>query len=223
MQITQLLLPLLRRSPGTSSVLSILGGGRESPIFIDDLPLNKPGNYGLKQQFAHSIVSTDLMFERMASTAKNARVRFVHQFPGYVATNQVAGLGLVGIWSPVRWMLRVLEFCARPLAVPIKESGERTLFSAVSPRYRARAGDGDGEDDGAVVAVAGSDGVKGSGAYILHWNGEVGGVQSVLQPLRENGTGKVIEEHFHAEVERILHGGGGGGGGGGAAAAAWES
>ena len=127
------------------------------------------------------------MFERWAAAPENANVRFVHQFPGYVATNQVDGfLGTEHgvLWMPVRWLLRVLEFCARPLAVPLRESGERTLFLAVSERFPA------------------------GGAYILGWDGEVGGVQSVLQPLRDGDVGKVVEGHFQVEVERVLGGGG---------------
>lgn len=84
-----------------------------------------------------------------------------------------------------------------PFVVDTNESGERHLYAATSGAYPAREEKSGGgiEASAAEEVKRGSNGVVGSGAYLLGWNGEVRANQKVLEALREKEAGKKIWEH----------------------------
>ena len=87
-------------------------------------------------------------------------------------------------------------FLLTPFSVPLTESGERHLFHATAKEYAAKAVAGDD-------AVKGSAGEKGSGAYILSWDGSVSGNDKVMRDFRERGVGSKIWEHTLEVFKRI--------------------
>lgn len=94
-----------------------------------------------------------------------------------------------------RFGAEVFSVLAKPFFVPLEESGERHLYAATSQVFVPKR---DGEGSTAAVAAAaavGSDGVKGSGGYLLNWNGDVVGKQNLLRKYREEGVGKTVWQH----------------------------
>ena len=83
-----------------------------------------------------------------------------------------------------------------PLSVPLGECGERHLFHATAKEYAARAVAGD-------EAVKGSTGEKGSGAYLLNWDGSVNGNEKVMKDFRDRGVGNKVWEHTLEVFKRI--------------------
>ncbi len=83
------------------------------------------------------------------------------------------------------------------MGVDINESGERHLFAATSGIYPAREGKNRGGIEPPVDqdVKKGSNGVAGSGAYLIGWNGEMRANEKVLKALREKDAGKKIWEH----------------------------
>ena len=95
----------------------------------------------------------------------------------------------------------VVSFLLTPWAVPLEESGERHLYAATSGTYAPK---GRQED----CAVVGSAGVKGSGAYLLNWDGEPTG-KKILSQYREKGVREKVWEHTMEVFEQICGEGGG--------------
>ena len=83
---------------------------------------------------------------------------------------------------------RVAQTVLSPMAVSHDESGERNLFHGSASMFAPRATAGEN-------AAVGSDGTKGSGAYLVSWNGKRVGNQKILDALREKQMGKTIWEH----------------------------
>ena len=81
-------------------------------------------------------------------------------------------------------------FVAKPLAVPLQESGERHLYEATSDSYPPLSLSASEES-----AVIGSKGVKGSGAYLLSWNGAPCGAVQIMEKYRSKDAGKQIWKH----------------------------
>lgn len=86
-----------------------------------------------------------------------------------------------------------------PFAVDINECGERHLFAATSAMYPPREqqnGAGGIEVPESRGAQKGIDGVVGSGAYPIGWNGEFKANEKVLRGLREQEAGNKIWQHL---------------------------
>ncbi|KAI9815134.1 MAG: hypothetical protein M1827_002977 [Pycnora praestabilis] len=208
MRFANNLLPLLQAAstsastttpPALSRVVSILAAGHEGPIVENDLGLDH--HFSLGNCAAHATVMTDFAFEELAKEYPNTS--FVHSYPGFLSTGITRGLS-----APLRMAMKVLTICMSPWTVNVGESGERNLFHATSPSYppaSTRIADAAAtsslqkEDDVAL----GSTGEKGSGAYLLNWNGEVTGKQKLLKDYRERGVGKKIWEHTLEVFKRI--------------------
>lgn len=92
-----------------------------------------------------------------------------------------------------RFGAEVFSVLAKPFFVPVEESGERHLYAATSQSFIPKR---DGDGPAAAAAAVGSDGVKGSGGYLLNWNGDVvGKQQDLLRKYREEGVGKTVWQH----------------------------
>ena len=86
------LLPLLQSSPHGGKVLFVLNSKRGNPSKInwDDMGLEK--KYSLLAAFNHGLAFTDLVIQYLASQPENAKVSFIHAFPGSVKTTIANGL-----------------------------------------------------------------------------------------------------------------------------------
>ncbi|KAI4848222.1 NAD(P)-binding protein [Aureobasidium sp. EXF-8845] len=176
MRFVQNLLPLLeaaKTQPGR--VVSVLGGGFEGNINADDLDLKH--NYNIVSCAMHSVTMTSLAMEHLAASH---RASFVHVFPGLVGTNiytnsfpqPLAAAYNYGVW-PLMY----------PFSVNIEESGQRHLFHATSEHYPAST-TATGDER---LAAVGSDGVLGSGAYMMNWKGDAFAAGKKMQKLRAQG------------------------------------
>jgi hypothetical protein len=163
--------------------MSVLSAGLERPIDESDFELKKPGNYSLARAGAHATLMNDFACEELAKV--HTSIAFSHMSPGFVKTNQVNTM--TGVGPVLRSLLHVVSFLATPLTIDWTESGQRTLYNATAKEF--------GPKGSAESSAIGSDGTKGSGAYLLKWNGNVVGNQSVLKPMRERGAGEKIWKH----------------------------
>ncbi|KAJ6185288.1 hypothetical protein N7519_006589 [Penicillium mononematosum] len=178
--------PGLRRN--LSSVVSVLHGGAEGPLILDDLSLKT--HFSMSNCARHAITMTSLSMQELAFS--HPETSFVHAFPGIVKTGATRDFGIV-----TRTVINAVSFLARPWMVPLNESGDRHLYAATSPRFIPRASKDIGD------TAPGVDGSIGSGAYLLHWDGSTAGDQKVLQDFCQNETGKSVWEHTMSIFESI--------------------
>ena len=191
MRFTSNLLPLLNRAAEDnelSRVITILAGGREAKMKEDDLELKH--NFSLGNCANHATSMNSLACEELAKA--NTGTSFLHISPGFVKTSLGNGFSF-----PLRMATQVIAFVLTPIAVPLGESGERHLFHATAKEYAAKAIAG-------KEAVMGSTGEKGSGAYLLNWDGKVVGNDKVMRDFRERGVGSKVWEHTMEVFKRIL-------------------
>lgn len=174
--------------PNLSRVVSVLAAGQEAPLIMDDLSLKN--NFSLRNCAKHTITMTSLSMEELAKAYP--LTSFVHEYPSVVKTGIFRGLGPI-----TRTAVNMLSFLAKPFFVPLDESGERHLYAATSPRFPPR-----GTKEITDVAP-GSDGEKGSGAYLLNWDGNDNGNGKALQELRKNDAGNSVWKHTLETFESI--------------------
>ena len=191
MRFTQNLLPLLNaaasESNSVSRVLSILNAGREGSLFEDDLELKR--NYSLRAVEAHAATMTDFSFEELAK--QNPGIAFVHAFPGAVKTPMVGNMsGVLGK------MGTALTLIFGQFLTSMEESGERHLYASTADVFSPRKGP-------KVEAAIGSDGVKGSGAYLLNQGLDPSGKQDLLKRMRDRDLGPNICQHTLDVFKRI--------------------
>ncbi|MCJ1385007.1 hypothetical protein MMC17_008125 [Xylographa soralifera] len=162
-----------------SRVVTVLSADYEGPIVEHDQELKH--NFSFRSSHNHTSVMNDFACEELAK--QHPGTAFVHLHPGYVKT---------GIMDHGGMLMKVLGMVVKtvlwPMAVSPEESGERNLFYGSASMFAPKATAG--ED-----AAVGSDGTKGSGAYLMSWKGTQAGNRKVLDPLREKQMGKTIWEH----------------------------
>ncbi|KAL4979750.1 hypothetical protein BDW66DRAFT_95666 [Aspergillus desertorum] len=159
---------------GLASVVSVLEAGGEGTIHLDDLELKN--NYSLRNAAKHAITMTSLSLEELAKA--NPAVSFIHSFPGVVKTGVGRDMGVIG-----RTAVNALYLLAKPLSVPLDESGERHLFAASGlPKTAANPGK----------------------PYLVNWNGEPRGNEKVLSEYREKKTGETVWKHTLDLYQRVL-------------------
>lgn len=195
------LLPHLKQARGLRRVVSVLAGGLDGPIDVNDFSARNLTTFKLR---AHLVSMTDLALETLAEQAPE--VAFIHDYPGAVKTGIVREAdGLMG------WLMVIVLALIGPLIyIPIRESGERHLYFATSAKYPPRA-ELDKQNDGSVtlsegVGIAqGTDGKVGSGVYTIHWTGEHAGpkVVELLAGLRAQGMAQKVWQHTVGEFNRI--------------------
>lgn len=190
------LLPLLQRSP-LSRVVVVLAGTKEGPVNPNDIPGKKVLPWNARGHLCSMITLT---LEQFAKQAPG--VSFVHNYPGFVDTPLAKSMkGATGaIMKSVFWITGLFT---TKVYISLDETGERHCFLATSPRFSS-AGKENTPPAGAEAAV-GSDGVQGSGVYIVDEECETGGadVQKVLKRLRQSGTNGKIWEHLQSEFKRV--------------------
>lgn len=201
------LLPLLRTAthepPHFARTLSVLGAGSEKAMNLSDLDLKT--SFSGARCANHTITMNSLMVGELA--ARDPNISFLHSFPGVVNTGIARELPLL-----LRGGLKVLLPLFSPFLVSPDETGKRQLFHATSGIYPpATLSEGDNLAGGVRVTdaksvVKGLTGKLGSGAYVVNWNGDITGNESVLSDYREKGVGKMVWEHtlsIFNSVEKI--------------------
>ncbi|KAL6247039.1 hypothetical protein RBB50_006346 [Rhinocladiella similis] len=201
MRVLVTLLPLLRRAR-SPRVLTILGAGTEGPLSLSDLAMTQPGTYSMSYAMGASASLSTLFLEELSRQPDNESIVFVHLFPGLVAGTN---LRVQGSNFLVRWFW---DYVAKPLVRIIgrssEEVGERVLFAATSGRFRRLPPDTRSAAEGTLVQQ-GSDGVQGSGVYIVNDDTSVieNGGNAELKKLREQGAARKVYEYTLSEFERI--------------------
>lgn len=175
-------------SNSISRVVSVLAGGREGQMIEDDLELKS--HFSLANAANHATTMNSFAAEELAK--RNPATSFVHIFPGFVNTNFLSGHSA---WMSA--LNTVTLALLKPWVVPIPESGERHLYAATSPKFAPRS-------LGDSSAALGSDGVAGSGAYILNWDDEIAGKAKLLAKMREQGLGQKVWDHTQDVFKRAV-------------------
>ena len=169
----------------------MLGAGHEKALLEKDLDLKT--HYSLSRCADHAITMTSLAFEELSR--QNPGVGFVQTEPGAVQTNIAKREGgIIGAVMDKSWWIVSRVFTV----VPLEEAGERGLYAATAAGFRGRGVKAETE------AAVGSDGVAGSGAYLVVNQSQRVGNEKVLKALRERGVGKIVWEHTRAMFRQAV-------------------
>ncbi|KIW10430.1 hypothetical protein PV08_11394 [Exophiala spinifera] len=201
MRMLVTLLPLLRRARSPRFV-SVLGAGQEGPLDLSDLAMTKPETYSMSYAMGASGSLTTLFLEHLAKQPGNEHIVFIHLFPGLVAGTSLRTEGSNFL---VRWFWDyIAKTVVRIIGHSSGEVGERVLFAATNGRFRRLPPDAVGAAEGTLIQQ-GSDGVQGSGAYIVAEDTSVveNGGNADLKKLREQGAAAKVYEYTLSEFERI--------------------
>lgn len=196
MRFTMNLMPELSvagKNKELSRVLTVLAAGSEADIDLDNMDLKR--NYTLHACLSHCVMMTDFMMEELAK--RYPQTSFSHSYPGTVKsgiTNQLTG--------PIRLGVKVLYSVMTPWILNFRESGERHLFQITSSMYKARDGSAGIPLNGGLDIAVGMDGNKGSGAYLLDWDGRPAGDVAILRRYRDQNAGPRIWEHTMTALKR---------------------
>ncbi|KAH0361362.1 hypothetical protein KCU65_g8751, partial [Aureobasidium melanogenum] len=181
------------KSNELSRVLTVLAAGSEADIDMDDMDLQK--NYTLHACLSHCVMMTDFMMEEYAK--RYPQTSFSHSYPGTVKsgiTNQLTG--------PIRLGVKVLYSVMTPWILNFRESGERHMFQITSSMYKAKSGAAGIPVGGGLDIAIGINGQKGSGAYLLDWDGRPAGDMAILARYREKNAGPKIWEHTMTAIKK---------------------
>ncbi|KAL8661439.1 MAG: hypothetical protein Q9168_008387 [Polycauliona sp. 1 TL-2023] len=200
------LLPLLTQTPNPH-IVSVLAGGQEGKIYEDDLELKH--NFGPLICATHGTTLTSLAFEHLAK--ENPTVAFVHNFPGYVATNIVQN-GFS--WPIANFFKYIIQPLISFFAIPLPDCGDRQLFHATSNRYpplssSSSTGTGAGTagvDIPSELSIAkGIKGDVGGGCYLAGQDSESApsGWGKLMEGYRGKGLPGKVWEHTMEVFGRV--------------------
>lgn len=188
----QPLLDTAAASKSLSRVVSVLDpqvGLRLTPNFSD---LSLKTTFSLKNCATHASAMTNLAFSRFST--QHPGTSYIHAYPGFVETG--AGRDAWGAFEPLAkpllWVVKVA------MQVKPAESGERHLFASTSPIFTPKAA-----SEGVEGAATGSDGIKGSGSYLLNWNGDVLSDTAKAKKLRDDGGVDKVWEHNEEVFKKV--------------------
>ncbi|KAI4741393.1 hypothetical protein E4T50_08181 [Aureobasidium sp. EXF-12298] len=176
-----------------SRVLTVLAAGSEADIDLDNMDLKT--NYTLHACLSHCVMMTDFMMEELSK--RYPQTSFSHSYPGTVKsgiTNQLTG--------PIRLGVKVLYSVMTPWILNFRESGERHLFQITSSMYKAKEGSAGIPLNGGLDIAVGMDGIKGSGAYLLDWDGRPAGDMAIIRRYRDLNAGPKIWEQTMTALKR---------------------
>ncbi|KAK7419214.1 hypothetical protein QQZ08_010926 [Neonectria magnoliae] len=170
LRAVQQLLPLLNNS-ASPRIVSVLGGGMETPLNEQDLDLREPGNWSFWNASLHSTTMGTLALEHFAR--QNPHLSVVHWFPGPVATPGLEKAKKFG-----------LSQASNPISSD--EAGESGLFLATSDRYAVQGG--------LVPAPEGVGAANktGGGIFLVDPQGEIHDNEGVLAEMRKRGLGETV-------------------------------
>ncbi|PWY74394.1 NAD(P)-binding protein [Aspergillus heteromorphus CBS 117.55] len=122
------LLPLLNASPNNPRIVSILAAGNETTsIYLDDLDLKKPGNFGLVSLSRSAATYTTLSMSRLAK--ENPRVVFFHHYPGGVDTG-----AFKKAWGD-KWFWPLVGTVMSMFGTSPEDAAEKVLYLLTSAKY----------------------------------------------------------------------------------------
>jgi hypothetical protein len=99
--------------------------------------------------------------------------------------------------KPILWAI------TKALEVKPVESGERHLFAATSPTFTPNA-----LSESVQEAAAGSDGLKGSGSYLMNWNNDVLPDKAAAKKMRDEGAEQKVFDHTQEMFKKVCEEGG---------------
>jgi NAD(P)-dependent dehydrogenase (short-subunit alcohol dehydrogenase family) len=176
------LLPLLDRAE-SSKVVSVLGAGMESEnVDLDDMDLEKPGNFGgIKGQLQYTTMNS-VALEKLAND--NHNVTFIHSWPGWVNTGsprRSADPGTIKAW--LFWL--IIEPLYYAFATNEEEAGQRHLFQSTSAAFGGRG-----------VPWQGKQGVnslekQADGVFLVNYKCDCTPNAKVMSKLRVKAQGKI--------------------------------
>jgi len=197
------LLPLLTASPIQGRVVSVFAPQNENKLFIDDLALRKPENFGFGNFNSHTTFMTTFFFEKLAASHQG-KLSLSHCYPGIVETPAYGGTGIPvwfrGIWTLATPLVKVTSTSGR-------ECGDRLLFNA-SPRFPARSSGAKnqintpGKSEKIEVATS-SDGVLGGGCYRNNAKSETIPLGKQYSSMRVTEVREKVWEHTMNAFENI--------------------
>jgi hypothetical protein len=128
--------------------------------------------------------------------ASHPQTIFVYSFPSVVKTNIMRDVNLLikGL------VLGLFSSALSAWTVPLEESGERHLYAATNGAYPPVGRQG----PVGVHAATGADGVTGSGAYLLHWDGSTPNKkENLLREYRLSGVEDQVWEHMLEVFDKV--------------------
>ncbi|KAF2016352.1 hypothetical protein BU24DRAFT_422704 [Aaosphaeria arxii CBS 175.79] len=182
------LAPYLRKS-SHARVVSVLAGGLEGNLFLDDMALEK--NFSLPKAADHGASEVSLYLEEFAKRPENQSISLVHEFPGLTGGTGLSIKGLPG-WAQFLFD-HVATFIFKIIGYSVDEAGERALYAATTPKFSRDL----------EQAEKGSDGVVGSGAYIVHSDSSAIPSNKVLDSLRGEGAGQKVWEWTSQVLSKV--------------------
>jgi hypothetical protein len=119
------LLPLLKASPNHPRVVNLGGASNEvSNLVLDDLDLEKPGNYTMWNMINYAATAMTLTLSRAAED--NPDVDFIFNLPCLVPKEIHAG-SMFDKWYG-RWLFTLV-------GISVEDAGERSVFLLTSARF----------------------------------------------------------------------------------------
>lgn len=194
------LLPLLQKA-SQPRVLSILAGGQEKRLWLDDLQLKD--NYSLFNAMDELTSLTTLALARLAASYPS--ITFLHSHPGLVGTDIMSNAllterpGVLGAFARFSVSNVIVPIFRSFVAITPRESGERFAFQLTSERYTSsdkRKADGSSPICPELGIV--------NGLYLLDQHGEVKVNKELLQKWMTDGSMDKVWDH----TVFILEGGG---------------
>ncbi|CAI6091650.1 unnamed protein product [Clonostachys chloroleuca] len=198
LRMVQNLMPLLRKGQSLRRVVSVMAGGKEGKLYLDDIPARRVNPAHGRE---HAATTMTLGLEGLARQAPE--VSFVHSFPGPVLTNLIrkeSGLML----RPLKYLF---QWRYRNSWISPEETGERHTFLCVSAQFPPKdGGDALGVPlEGQLEVAKGSDGSQGSGVYIVDERSEVcSNSFNGLAKYRDEGAVDKVWQGLDAEFKRII-------------------
>ncbi|KFY80259.1 hypothetical protein V498_08826 [Pseudogymnoascus sp. VKM F-4517 (FW-2822)] len=181
MRLIQNLLPLLRKST-RPRVLTLLNGGKEKPMFEDDIGLEK--RWSAEAVIAHTTTMTSLALEHLSKD--DERITFLHVFPGLVNSGNFIRVNAAES-AGVFWRVMLTVFCRMITAVQ--------LIFGITP-----------EECGGRQAYHLTSGQFGPGAWRIGNSSEAvsAHVGGVFETYRDDGWSEMIWKHTTAVFESAL-------------------
>jgi NAD(P)-dependent dehydrogenase (short-subunit alcohol dehydrogenase family) len=182
------LLPLLNRSEASRVVSVLMGGFESAGIDLDDLGLDKPGNFGPIQSHKQVGAMNTLFMEQLA--VENPAITFIHSHPGLVNTgNARRGFELVpnSVTSWFFWL--VVEPIIALVGTSHEKSGQLYLFQSTSAAFGGRGITWDGK------AGLNTLGKPANGLFLVNSWCDTTLNANVLRILREKGAREKVWEH----------------------------
>lgn len=197
------LLPMLQKS-SLSRVVIVLAGTKEGPVNSNDIPGKRVLPWRARGHLCSMITLTLEHFAKLAP-----EVSFIHSYPGFV--NTPLSQSMKGVSGAImKSVFRVTSLFSTREYVSLDETGERHVYLATGARFPSKKPSNLSSQDSSTLrerkeVAVGSDGVVGSGVYIVDENCESGdaNVQRVLNTLRQDEMDAIIWEHMENEFSRI--------------------